>query len=242
MSTYYSPKVVSDGLVLCLDAANSKSYIGSGTSWNDLSGNNNNGTLVNGVGYNSGNGGSLSFDGTDDRVEMTGKGLAFSDFSIEATVRPSSNNGGYKAIISTTLGTNNDYEYGLTWDLGPDATANFNVMNLEISRAYGGFYDRDVMTSSFPFNTWVHLFLTVSAYSDFYKIYVNGVQDYSGIYMGTTTNFDRIVIGQRYYGGAYQGASDFTGNISDVKVYNRALSANEILQNYNANKTRFSLT
>jgi hypothetical protein len=66
MSYTNGPKIVTNGLVLCLDAANRKSYPGSGTTWNDLSGNGNVATLVNGVGYNSNNGGSLTFDGVDD--------------------------------------------------------------------------------------------------------------------------------------------------------------------------------
>jgi hypothetical protein len=241
MALQHSPSIVTSGLVLCLDAASPRSYPGSGTNWVDVTGNGNTGTLTNGPTYNSSNLGSITFDGIDDRVEMTGKGLAFSNFSIEAMIKPSSNNGGYEAIISTTLGTNNDYEYGLNWDLGPDSTASFNVMNLEISRAYGGFFNRDVMISSFPFNTWVHLFLTVSASSAFYKVYVNGVEDYSGTYSGTTTNFDRIVIGQRYYGGSYQGSSTFTGNIAGVKIYDRSLSAAEVLQNFNALRGRYGI-
>jgi hypothetical protein len=64
----HSPQISLNGLVLCLDAANSKSYPGSGTTWTDLSGRGNNGTLVNGVGYNSGNLGSLVFDETNDFV------------------------------------------------------------------------------------------------------------------------------------------------------------------------------
>lgn len=66
MALAHNPKIVTDGLVLCLDAANPKSYPGSGTVWSDLSGNGNNGTLVNGVGYNSNNGGYLTFDGSND--------------------------------------------------------------------------------------------------------------------------------------------------------------------------------
>ena len=68
MSNNYGPKIVTDGLVLCLDAADQNSYPGSGNTWYDLSGNGNNGTLVNGVGYNSGNLGSLVFGGVDDYV------------------------------------------------------------------------------------------------------------------------------------------------------------------------------
>ena len=67
---FHSPRIITNGLVLALDAANVKSYPGSGTVWKDLSGNNNNGTLVNGVGYNSGNLGYLAFDGTYDYVSI----------------------------------------------------------------------------------------------------------------------------------------------------------------------------
>ena len=68
MSLLHSPKIVTNGLVLCLDAANRKSYPGSGNIWRDLSGNGNNGTLTNGPTFSSANGGSIVFDGTDDIV------------------------------------------------------------------------------------------------------------------------------------------------------------------------------
>jgi len=66
----HSPRIITDGLVLCLDAGNPKSYPGSGTTWTDLSGNGNNGTLTNGPTYNSGNLGSLVFDGVNDYVNL----------------------------------------------------------------------------------------------------------------------------------------------------------------------------
>lgn len=67
------PPIVTNGLVLHLDAGDTASYPVTGTTWTDLSGNGNNGTLVNGVGYNSANGGSLVFDGVNDRVSTTFK-------------------------------------------------------------------------------------------------------------------------------------------------------------------------
>ena len=67
MPNNYGPRIVTDGLVLCLDAGNSKSYPGSGTAWNDLSRNGNNGTL-NGPTFNSADRGSIVFDGTNDYV------------------------------------------------------------------------------------------------------------------------------------------------------------------------------
>jgi hypothetical protein len=70
MATRYSPAIVTSGLVLCLDAANRKSYSGTGTTWSDLSGNNYNGTLTNGPTFNGANGGSIVFDSTDDFVNV----------------------------------------------------------------------------------------------------------------------------------------------------------------------------
>lgn len=71
MAFNFSPKIVTNGLVLYLDAANTRSYAGSGTVWNDLSRSGNNGTLVNGPTFNSGNGGSIVFDGTNDFVSVS---------------------------------------------------------------------------------------------------------------------------------------------------------------------------
>jgi hypothetical protein len=70
MAFFHSPRIVTDGLVLALDAANSLSYPGSGTTWTDLSGKGNNGTLVNGPTFDQANGGSIVFDGTDDYVNL----------------------------------------------------------------------------------------------------------------------------------------------------------------------------
>ena len=71
MATLYAPRIVTDGLVLCLDAGNRKSYPGSGTSWVDMSGNNNTGTLTNGPTFGGGNGGSIVFDGVNDFVNFS---------------------------------------------------------------------------------------------------------------------------------------------------------------------------
>ena len=87
MALAHSPSTVMNGLVLCLDAANSKSYPGSGDTWFDLSGRGNNGTLVNGVGYDSGNGGSFSLDGVDDYSSVPStNGLDLSGTSTSLTV------------------------------------------------------------------------------------------------------------------------------------------------------------
>ena len=83
VSDFVPNSIIDDGLVLYLDAANTKSYPGSGTTWTDLSGNGNNGTLENGVGYNSGNGGSLVFDGVDDYdYVLISSGISYSEYTF----------------------------------------------------------------------------------------------------------------------------------------------------------------
>ena len=129
---------------------------------------------------------------------------------------------------------------GLVSTMGPYSSAAFNAINLEVSRGYGGFYDRDVMTSSIPFSTWTHLAVVIDATGDTYKQYVNGQEEYSGVYSGTTTNFDRIRVGARYYSGGPQG-SFFPGAISKTSLYNRALSSAEVQQNYQALRFRFGI-
>jgi hypothetical protein len=237
MALKYSPQIITDGLILALDAADKNSYPGSGTTWYDLSGNNLHMSLINGPTYSNG---ALIFDGADDYAERTGVGLAYPSFTVDTFVQPYSNPGNYRAFFSSTLASNSDYEYGINWDMGPYSSANFDAINLEVSRAYGGFYDRDVMTSSIPFNKWTHLAVVIDATGDTYKQYVNGQQEYSGVYNGTTTNFDRIRVGARYYAGGTQG-SNFPGAISKTSLYNRALSPTEVQQNYNAFRARFGL-
>ena len=78
MAFNYSPNIITDGLVLYLDAANTKSYPGSGTTWRDLSKSQLNGTLTNGPTFNSANGGSIVFDGTNDYVDNIGDLSSFS--------------------------------------------------------------------------------------------------------------------------------------------------------------------
>jgi hypothetical protein len=87
MGFYRGPHIVTDGLILSLDAANNKSYPRSGTTWNDLSGNGNNGTLVNGPTFSSANGGSIVFDGTNDVVSTTLVQTFVNELTVETWYR-----------------------------------------------------------------------------------------------------------------------------------------------------------
>jgi hypothetical protein len=239
--TFYQAQrgIVQDGLVLNLDAGVDESY-SRGTVWRDLKGGNN-GTLINEPTFDRDNGGSIVFDGSDDRVEFTNLGLSYSDFSFQAMVKVRSNNGGYNCIMSSTLGSNNDYSYGFNLDLSSGSSGSVSAMNLEISRNFGGFYNRDVLTTTIPFHTWVNIAFSVDSIGNNYKVYVNGVQDYTNTYGGSITHFDRVTIGQRFYSGAYNGSSCFHGDIATSLIYNRALTAAEVLQNYNATRHRFGV-
>ena len=70
MGLSHSPRIVTDGLVFCVDAGDKMSYPGAGTTWTDLSKNRNNGTLINGPTFDSANGGSISLDGSNDYISV----------------------------------------------------------------------------------------------------------------------------------------------------------------------------
>jgi len=194
-------------------------------------------TLVNTPTFNSA--GYFTFNGSTTRATVTGVGASYASFTINMFVKPTSNPGPYNAFMSATQGVLNDYLEGITWDLGTYSSTSFKVMNLEISRNHGGFYDRDVMASDIAFSIWTGISLVVDTVSNTFTVYINGVQDYSAAYAGTITYFDMINIGARYYGGAHRGF--FTGDIATAMLYNRALEVGEVKQNFNALRGRFGL-
>jgi hypothetical protein len=225
MAISRGPKIVTNGLVLALDAADKNSYRGSGTSWFDLSGNNNTGTLTNGPTFNGGNGGSIVFDGVDDYVNVPYNASTISFPTNNATIcvwfktstvgdgvgvlvtqRSSSDSGIQTYIISTRL-----YADG-----GSTAGVSSNVIIPNGTISFGGIvYDKT---------------------NSLLKLYVNGVFDNQVSYTGEIQDTYPIRLGN----GAF-GDGPYPGNIYIASVYNRALTATEILQNYNATKPRFGL-
>lgn len=219
MAFNYSPKIVTDGLVLYLDAANTRSYPGTGTTWSDLSRGGNTGTLTNGPTFNSGNGGSIVFDGTNDYVNLGSVSQitpGTGDFTIDFWINPINWSSTYVPLLTTTI-TNG------IW-IGKNAT-NF------VLRAYN--VADDLQYTTFPTtNMWTNIIVRRSGTTA--NIYYNT----SSVVSGTVT--------RNYVQGTTEIARDgttnvFNGRISSVKYYNRALSSTEIRQNYNATKTRFGL-
>jgi len=222
MALAHSPSIITQNLVLCLDAANTKSYPGSGTTWTDLSGSGNNGTLVNGVGYSGSNLGSLSFDGVNDYVD-TGKtatqlGIYDADYTFDAWVYPT------------------DFTSDKTM-FGTDQTSIRQGLHLVFrgSAIYQGHYGADFSAGSGTLNAWNNISWTYVKSSGLATIYKNGISQGSGTigsFIGTTN----ILIGR------WASQYNFLGNGSNYKIYNRALTASEIQQNYTALKGRFGLT
>jgi hypothetical protein len=233
MAFAYSPKIVTDGLVFAVDAANIKSYPGSGTSWKDLSGDGNNGTLTNGPTFDSGNGGSIVFDGTNDYVQLSTTTLLRSSSSISAWINiddftTQKTSTGRVFIRRSGLNFNSliaFYNGGYSFE----TTTNSNPHEIA-GRTTG-----NVSSAAISAGSWFYFSLVFD--SNIFYGYVNGVQTGSGS-LTTDLLLDRIGDGSSF---ADNYPAYMKGKISNLKIYNRALTSSEILQNYNALKSRFGL-
>ena len=213
-----SPGIVTDGLVLWLDASNKPSYPGSGTTWTDLSGNNNNGTLTNGPTYSSSNGGSIFFDGWNDYVNfpytlLSGTG----NFTVSIWL---------KSFAGTFAGT---------------LFGNYPAGNLQIfygTYAIGMWLNNSTLylTNSSEFTTNFTQIVALRKNTNETEFYINGLLAKTGSSSSTIGSVNDFRMGTNTV-----GSEQFAGNISLVSAYNRALSAGEVLQNFNAQKARFGL-
>ena len=217
----HGPKVVTDGLVLALDAADRNSYPGSGTTWTDLSGNGNNGTLVNGVGYNGSNGGSLSFDGVDDYIS----------FSTSSSLQFGTGNFSIDFIFKFNSITVNQYFF----DFGT------NNLVLQYYQSGSGYVLRyltqttQIKDTTYTLNTNIFYNLTVVRNSGTGYLYLNSNQISSWSDSGNYTSNSLDIF-------RYGGRSFYTnGNLYNFKIYNRALTSSEIRQNFNALRGRFGI-
>ena len=234
MGLSHSPKIVTNGLVLALDAANNKSYPRSGTTWTDLSGNNNTGTLTNGPTFSGANGGSIVFDGTNDYVTKTSWiSPPTNTFTIGCWVKFSDNvNDRYLLSFGRDIG-------GSTGGLALFAYG-FNEISDVLIFEFGSGIGR-VSSGIVPsLNIWYYL--TVTADVTNVKFYLNGeLKNTSSQGSGAITSSPTLSIGSFVNGSGTPGTYFHSGNISQVSIYNRSLTAAEVLQNYNATKSRFGL-
>lgn len=228
MSFSHSPRIVTSGLVLALDAADQNSYPGSGTTWTDMSGNAYNGTLTNGPTFSSANGGIFTFDGSTQYVSLPSSLTRLStNYSISMWINPST--------VSASPYLTSDWN-------GPGRNYLFSQVNNKIQLLIGnGTTSQDAAQQSnlsLTANTWYNTAFVVIGTT--HIIYINGILDNSavGSYSGGITSNARNIATS-----VSPIASDcFNGKISSTLIYNRALSTAEIQQNYNAQKSRFNLT
>ena len=228
-------KIVTDGLVLCLDAADLNSYPTTGTTWFDLAGSNN-GTLTNGPTF-SGTGASSSivFDGVDDYVGLGSLStlVGKTNVTVDCWFFNDSLPSGFQNIVG---------QYGNGgWVIHTSTQTNFNILVLVgDGSSYGGI-------NITPTNTWYNVMLsydgTLTGNQNRLKMYVNGVlrtfDSYAGGEVPSTwpdaaTNAN---IGTLPGFGRY-----FNGKIPIVRIYEKTLSSSEVLQNYNAQKARFGIS
>ena len=220
------PPVNDASLVLNLDAGSRASYVGVGTSWYDLSGNNLNGTLINGPTFSgTGVSSSIVFDRTNDYVSVADNSLlnTFSAMTLEIIVKYT---------------TTNDQIFVQKWNYsGGSQGYTIELYANEIAAAcYTGTNYLRVAVSSYPVNNVYHMVLTLSGTTQ--TLYINGASvssNSSGAVPSLTGT--ALTIGNRSnLTGTY-----FGGNVYLTKFYNRALTASEILQNFNAYRTRYGI-
>jgi hypothetical protein len=226
MALSHSPSIVTDGLVLCLDAANPKSYPGSGTAWNDLSGNAYTGTLTGGPSFSSANGGSIVFDGVDDLVSTsTSYAFGTGQFTIGGWFKTNGSQPNASTIIcvGTAQATTN-------WQISIDLSGSSQLLTFRggTTQIFST-YNRDDNWTAFSI-------VRESTGINGLKIYINSNLNVSAT---ITNNFSEVSL---YKIARNRGNTTFyKGNVSSVSIYNRALSAAEVQRNFNALRGRYGI-
>ena len=220
MALFHSPSIVTNGLVLCLDAGNRKSYPGTGTTWTDLSGAGNAATILNqgadnaGTIYSSTNGGYITFDGNDDRATSTLPALT--SYTTSAWVRLRNFSGGERQLFQTANG------------IGLSVLSNRFMF-------YNGNVNSTIQTV--VSNSWYNwVMTTTNTPSNSTKMFINNVAD------GNWANYGAITAGNIALAATNTIQRVLSCDIAIFSIYNRALSAAEISQNYNALKGRYGLS
>jgi hypothetical protein len=232
MGVTYNPRIVTDGLVLCLDAANIKSYPGSGTTWTDLSGNGNNGTLTNGPTYSSNNSGSIVFDGVDDYVNAGNLGSFFTQGTISYWMNSSAVENYRNPFHTHYLGSNRGIRFEQYSSANPFGGFNAIIGNDSGDNSVYDYSPGDILTA----NIWYNVVLVWNTSSNNVVGYLNSIQKFNASHTLWATTLPSISIGVGFDSSRY-----FRGIISNTTIYNRALSATEIQQNFNATRGRYGI-
>jgi hypothetical protein len=240
MTVEAGPNIVNNGLVLALDAANTKSYPGTGTTWTDLSGNSNTGTLTNGPTYSSANNGSIVFDGVNDYTQFGDiLNLGTNNLTINIWARPTAlavNN--YNFIVSKSLAGAQNYRYAFGF---------FNGLMTQFIQGNGGSDVEPRGSTPVSLNTW-SMFTFVVTRNSSVTMYLNGnLETLTGSSTVSQWNGLNFQSSNPFRVGSYTAINNsgvslpFSGNISNVQVYFRSLTQAEITQNFNALRGRYGI-
>lgn len=235
MSFNFSPKIVTDGLVLYLDAANTKSYVSGSTRWNDISTGGNNGTLTNGPTFSGANGGSIVFDGIDDYINIVGGGglSGANNGTIDIWVK----------WISTSQPAGYSLAYGPVCARQSNAVFSNNIICLnganpttsKVTVRMTNASSNTLTSTSNAGLDWINLIVTFSPTST--NLYFNSSLQNTTTGVSLSSGNSPLTLGAWIDAGIGYSNS----NIGCFKIYNRAISATEVLQNYNATRRRFGL-
>jgi hypothetical protein len=242
MGTSYNPRIVTDGLVLCLDAANARSYPGTGTTWTDLK-SGNSGTLTNMAdNFDSANGGSLTFDGADERITFGSDGAAIvnglSELTLEICFKASAISSDRGLIFGDFVSNGADNGFALRFDDSGLSGGGNNVIKTGFGANNGSQGSSLESSSNIQSTDWmcISVVCDVGTSIDLYK---DGLLDTPtnrthNASVTSVSNCSSLQIGQ--------GAKSvyWSGKIQTVRIYNRILTSNEIRQNYLATKERYA--
>ena len=241
MGFYRGPQIVRNGLVLYLDAANQKSYPGSGTTWNDLSGNNYNGGLINGPLYTSSSNGTIALDGLNDYITISGGGTNNTHaWTSDGSV------GSSTLFMEIWVKTNDSSGRILSkpWN----GLGQYNMVVSSNGFSLLGNTSTSISFSNIANNTWRHVVIWATSNQIGYTIdgtiFNSSSHSVVGGIPSSGNNNLTLLLGSLYpYGSGWAGIDSFSmgGEIAMFRKYNRILSQQEILQNYNATKSRFGL-
>ena len=225
MGAFGGPDIITNGLALAVDAGSTRSYPGSGTTTTSLV-SSNIGSLINGVGFSSDNGGAFTFDGSNDFI------------SFDTTLTFSSANLTSVAWVKLDSYLSQNSTIGFSPDSGTTGFRLYAISTASLGvwtrNGTGGGVTAIATTNGIPLNEWVQVTFVLNGTNGI--IYKNGVAILSGTFTQTPNALSSAPVWlSRYSGGGYV----LDGKTASALLYNRTLTAAEVLQNYNAQKNRF---
>jgi hypothetical protein len=238
MGIFYNPRIVTDGLVLCLDAGNRRSYPATGTVWTDLSGQENNGTLISSPIFSTSNLGLFQFNGTSNYITILHKNILHQTtqmtLEVFATANWSTMTGERSIISKSQNGGYGIYVNSLGLD---DLTAYFYIA--------GSYRPVSVNRTSLISNRFYHIVATYDG--QVAKLYIDGTLESTYTHptaspITYSSNNSLMIAAEPGAGTSPQSFSFcFPGSVSSAKIYNRAITIQEVSQNFNAIRGRYGI-